>query len=323
MKLEFEAIFNRWVLQQKKFVFFIDFEKQKPLIFSPEEAFAKGIWFQIDKVKNYAYPAKYPQSITLQTFPVSKIRYRKAFDEVQKHLHAGNTYLLNLTFATPVQVSNGLAEIFYLAQAPYKVFFKDQFVFFSPETFVKIIGNEITTYPMKGTIDAGIANAHEKLLQNKKELYEHNTIVDLLRNDLASVARKVRVNRFRYIDKITTSQGALLQVSSEISGSLPDDWKQNNPVEIFEKLLPAGSVSGAPKPKTLEIIRSVEKAERGYYTGIFGYFDGQNFDTAVMIRYIEKRNEKFYYRSGGGVTALSSCQDEYYELKQKIYVPVD
>ena len=86
-------------------------------------------------------------------------------------------------------------------------------------------------------------------------------------------------------------------------------------------MLPAGSISGAPKPKTLEIIRSVEDGKRGYYTGVYGFFDGTNLDSAVAIRFIETHNQTFYYRSGGGVTSQSNCAEEYQELLDKIYVP--
>jgi para-aminobenzoate synthetase component I len=87
-------------------------------------------------------------------------------------------------------------------------------------------------------------------------------------------------------------------------------------------LLPAGSISGAPKPKTIEIIKEVEKEKRGYYTGVFGYFDGKNLDSGVVIRYIEQNQDERFYRSGGGITSQSNALDEYNEVIQKIYVPV-
>ena len=103
---------------------------------------------------------------------------------------------------------------------------------------------------------------------------------------------------------------------------MPKDWR-NNLAEMLFKLLPAGSISGAPKQKTMEIIQTVENKKRGYYTGIFGIFDGANLDTAINIRFIENDNGVKYYRSGGGITAMSNLQEEYNELKQKIYVPTD
>ena len=128
---------------------------------------------------------------------------------------------------------------------------------------------------MKGTIDASIPQAEEKIIGDKKEFSEHVTIVDLIRNDLSQVASSVSVTRFRYIDEIRTDAKTLLQVSSEIVGDLDGPYLSNLG-DILVKLLPAGSVCGAPKPKTLEIIKSVEDGKRGYYTGVFGVFDGNN-----------------------------------------------
>jgi len=114
----------------------------------------------------------------------------------------------------------------------------------------------------------------------------------------------------------------LLQVSSEIKGNLPDDYNAHIG-EILFRLLPAGSVTGAPKNKTVEIICKTETYERGYYTGVFGVFDGKNMDSAVMIRFIEKTADGYVYKSGGGITAFSNLKDEYNEMLKKIYVPVN
>jgi para-aminobenzoate synthetase component 1 len=248
--------------------------------------------------------------------------YRKAFSNVQKHLHNGDTYLLNLTFATEITTGATLKDIFESAAAKYKLLFRDEFVCFSPETFVKIKDNRIYSFPMKGTIDASIPDAENIILNDFKETAEHNTIVDLIRNDLSIVAKEVRLVKYRYIDKITTNNKDLLQVSSEISGKLPDNWNENIGTIIFE-LLPAGSISGAPKKRTVEIIKETENYERGYYTGIFGVYDGEGLDSAVAIRFIERNKGKFYYKSGGGITVNSDMVSEYNELQDKIYVPVN
>ena len=92
--------------------------------------------------------------------------------------------------------------------------------------------------------------------------------------------------------------------------------------DILLGMLPAGSICGAPKAKTVSIIQEVEQGPRGYYTGIFGYFDGENLDSAVNIRYLEKKDGQLLYRSGGGITFLSDLESEYKELIEKIYVPV-
>ena len=91
--------------------------------------------------------------------------------------------------------------------------------------------------------------------------------------------------------------------------------------DIVFTLLPAGSVTGAPKRKTIEIIHEIENYERGYYTGIFGYFDGATLDSGVMIRFIEKTPEGLIYKSGGGITSFSRPESEYQEMIDKVYVP--
>jgi para-aminobenzoate synthetase component 1 len=134
------------------------------------------------------------------------------------------------------------------------------------------------------------------------------------------VAENVCVKRYRYIDTLHTNKGDLLQVSSEISGDLPVNYKEKLG-DLLLELLPAGSICGAPKTKTLEIIEQAEGYDRGFYTGIFGYFDGENLDSAVMIRFIEQQTDGLVFKSGGGITSQSNNQSEYDELIRKIYVP--
>jgi para-aminobenzoate synthetase component 1 len=197
---------------------------------------------------------------------------------------------------------------------------KDRFVVFSPESFVRIKDGVISSFPMKGTIDAGLPDAREVLLNNAKELAEHNTIVDLIRNDLSIMAKQVRVERFRYIDTIRTNFKDLLQVSSEIAGVLETGYASRIG-DILFSMLPAGSVSGAPKKRTLEIIREAEVSPRGYYTGVMGRFDGRDLDSGVMIRFIEQTPKGLVFRSGGGITCFSDPRSEYNEMVDKVYVP--
>ena len=213
-----------------------------------------------------------------------------------------------------------LKEIFIVSRAPFKLWVDEKFTFYSPEKFVTINGDIIRSYPMKGTIDALVNNAEQIILNDEKEMAEHYTIVDLIRNDLSLVAKNVRVERFRYFDRINTNRKSLLQVSSEIAGDLEPDWN-NNLGNIFASLLPAGSITGAPRKKTMEIIEDAEVDARGYYTGIAGIFDGKNLDSAVMIRFVEYRNGQLFYHSGGGITINSDCEQEYQEMIEKVYVP--
>lgn len=174
---------------------------------------------------------------------------------------------------------------------------------------------------MKGTVDASLPNAEVMLMQDSKELSEHITIVDLIRNDLSTVSANVQVTKFRYSEKIKTNTKDLYQTSSEIAGDLPENYVSKLGT-IIVSLLPAGSISGAPKNETIKIIKEAEKRTRGYYTGVMGIFDGQNLDSAVMIRFIEQVSHRFYYRSGGGITSQSEARKEYQEIVDKIYVPV-
>ena len=306
---------------REPFLFIVDYELKNCIIETPEDALKKEILFNFNGSTNYSDPTNIARKFALTKSPVPFSTYEKAFEKVLAHLKRGNSYLVNLTFETPIQIDQTLLQIFHGAVAKYRLLVDDRFVVFSPETFIRTKGNTIFTYPMKGTIDASSPGARAQLLVNKKELAEHATIVDLLRNDLSRVASKVKVDRFRYIDKIRSNQKSLLQVSSQISGSLPENFRANLGNIVFE-LLPAGSISGAPKEKTLEIIAGAENYKRGYYTGIAGYFDGEDLDSCVLIRYIEEQNGQLVYKSGGGITTQSKAIDEYNELIDKIYVPI-
>jgi para-aminobenzoate synthetase component 1 len=248
-------------------------------------------------------------------------QYESKFSRVMHYLNRGDSFVTNLTIKTKIHTNHTLHELFYLVNARYKIWYKEKFLVFSPEIFIQIKNRKIFSFPMKGTIDATIPDAKEVILNDQKELAEHVTIVDLLRNDLSSIASSVKVERFRYVEEVKTNGKNLLQVSSEIQGDLAPDYSSHLG-DILFSLLPAGSVSGAPKVKTCQIIREVEGESRGYYTGIVGFFDGANLDSGVMIRYIERTGNDLFFRSGGGITTQSNGKAEYQEAVDKIYVPV-
>ncbi len=319
---DFRIRLNELGKQKTPFFFLIDFEKKKPFVCELDQLAKENIYLKTKDFSNFI-----PQKIQIENdFKIQAVSfpsYLKAIEYVIEQINYGNSYLVNLTFPTIVDTKYDLATIFKAAEAPYKLFFKNRFVSFSPETFIKINENTIFSFPMKGTINAAIPNAKNIILKDEKEKSEHYTIVDLIRNDLSMVAKQVEVSRFRYIDEIKTNHKHLYQVSSEIKGKMDENWNEKIG-DILLTLLPAGSVSGAPKKKTMEIIANAEKDKRGYYTGIFGIFDGENIDSAVNIRYMEKEaSGKLIYRSGGGITAMSNPKQEYNELIDKIYVPVD
>jgi para-aminobenzoate synthetase component I len=314
--LELMTTYHR---QKVPYLFIIDFDVKQPVVVPLNEAVGENIFYAINGMTNITDEFVRSREMVMKKHPVSFEDYRKAYDIVQVHLQAGNSYLVNLTFETPIDVNHSLWEIFLLSKAKYKLYYKDRFIVFSPETFIIRNNGEIATFPMKGTIDASVDNAAEIILNDVKEMSEHATITDLLRNDLSMVAEEVRVERYRYIERLVTSDKPLLQVSSEIRGRLTEDMR-DNPAEIFSRLLPAGSISGAPKKRTVEIIKEAESHDRGYYTGVFGYDNGIRIDSGVMIRYIEKRDGKLYYKSGGGITTMSDARKEYEEMGDKVYV---
>jgi para-aminobenzoate synthetase component I len=306
--------------------------------------------------------------------------YERSFNIVKSNIMAGNSYLTNLTCRVPVSCNLSLEDIFHRAKGKYKLLLRRKrtqaedkahlkeeaqnkahlkeenieenltpFVCFSPETFVRIKGGRIYSYPMKGTLDASLPNAEKLLMEDRKEAAEHATIVDLIRNDLSRVAENVRVDKYRYIDVLHTNKGDILQTSSEISGRLPEDYPHHLG-EILDAQLPAGSITGAPKDKTMQIIQEAEGYDRGFYTGIMGIYDQGELNSAVMIRFIEeetspvdfetdgeknfkakegkasegkepKANRKLYFKAGGGITSKSDCRKEYEEVIQKIYLP--
>ena len=388
MKQEIIDKINQLASQDEPFLFVINYQGDKAFIrllsdINPEECL-----FDFEGRGNLSHARKETlkeeiseeetwkkeiSETTWQIEPPHYEDYERSFNIVKSNIMAGNSYLTNLTCRVPVSCNLSLEEIFHRAKGKYKLLLRRKrtqaedkahlkeenieenltpFVCFSPETFVRIKGGRIYSYPMKGTLDASLPDAEKQLMEDRKEAAEHATIVDLIRNDLSRVAEDVRVDKYRYIDVLHTNKGDILQTSSEISGRLPEDYPHHLG-EILDAQLPAGSITGAPKDKTMQIIQEAEGYDRGFYTGIMGIYDQGELNSAVMIRFIEeetspvdfeadgeknfkasegkgveasegKRDEasrKLYFKAGGGITSKSDCRKEYEEVIQKIYLP--
>lgn len=359
MKQEIIDKINQLASQDEPFLFVINYQGDKAFIrllsgINPEECL-----FDFEGRGNLSHAWKETwkegtsekeiSETTWQIEPPLYEDYERSFNIVKSNIMAGNSYLTNLTCRVPVSCNLSLEEIFHHAKGKYKLLLRRKrnltpFVCFSPETFVRIKGGRIYSYPMKGTLDASLPNAEKQLMEDQKEAAEHATIVDLIRNDLSRVAENVRVDKYRYIDVLHTNKGDILQTSSEISGSLPEDYRQHLG-EILDAQLPAGSITGAPKDKTMQIIQEAEGYDRGFYTGIMGIYDQGELNSAVMIRFIEEEtspvdfeadgeknfkasegkgdevSRKLYFKAGGGITSKSDCRKEYEEVIQKIYLP--
>ncbi len=309
----------------KPFLFILDFDLKLPIVIPLDQVEASGIRYYLKPADpdNLQPPIEKSNTNSYKTrpIPISFESYQSGFSKAMQAIQAGDTYLLNLCFTTKVEGLSSLEKVYEQASAPYKLLLPGKFVLFSPEQFINISDGVIRTFPMKGTIDASLEDAEEILLNDIKEKEEHATVVDLLRNDLSIVADSVRVERYRFITKIHTPDKSLLQCSSEISGMLNETFL-NKPGSIMHALLPAGSITGAPKKRTVELIKEIEPEPRNYFTGVFGVYDGKDLNSAVMIRMIEEREDGFYYRSGGGLTYRSMAAQEYQELIDKVYVPV-
>lgn len=311
---------NYYAAEKEPFLFIIDYEMKSPEIYRLK-SLPPEIKFSTPLLSNISARQIYTKEVLLKKHPVPFARYSEAFSYVRKNIELGNTYLLNLTFPTEIETNMTLEDLFKSATAKYKLLYHNSFVVFSPEIFVRIGNGLIKSFPMKGTIDSSVPSAERILLDDKKEEAEHNTIIDLIRNDLSKVSDNVKVTKYRYLDRIKTGKGELLQMSSEITGNLMSGYEKRLG-DIITGMLPAGSVTGAPKKETTEIIRKCENYTRGWYTGVFGVFDGTTLDSCVMIRYIESSGGKLVFKSGGGITYMSDPVKEYQELISKVYVPV-
>lgn len=316
----FITALNALGTKREPFFVAVDFEQKNYMLY-PLSSLPSSILYHLDGQSNASQKSilKIPSFERKQFVDFSS--YACAFKRVIEEIKSGNTYLLNLTFPTKITLNGSFEELFYASDASFKCCVEGKFVCFSPERFIQIKGNCISTYPMKGTIDACLLGAQEIILSDEKEMAEHVMVVDLLRNDLSMVARNVRVEKFRYVDKIKAGEKELLHVSSKIIGTLDEKWHEHIGT-ILSTLLPAGSISGTPKRSSVAIIKALEGYDRGYFSGVFGVFDGKNFDSGVMIRFLEQTDEGIVFKSGGGITLLSTLQKEYDELCDKVYIPL-
>lgn len=310
---------NKLYTDKEPFFFVVNYEKTEGILVE-NPLNQQDIYFKFPKGENKPFPPTKDKRIDFKVLANSLDSYKQKFDELQRHMQNGKISFANLTERTKIEMNLSLQEVFSLSESLYQIYLPERFVCFSPEIFVRISGERISTNPMKGTIDADLPNAERLVLDNPKELAEHTATVELMSKELAQVSDLVEVVRFRYIDRLKTNRKALLQVSSEIAGTLKDDYKKRIGDALFS-LLPGTSIAGEPKEYSLRVLQEIERIERGYYCGIAGYFDGETLDSAVLIRFIEQHGKDFYFRSGGGITRKSVCENEYQEVLDKVYLP--
>ena len=313
---------NHLASGQRPFLFITDAWARRCFVEELNTAAGADILWDFEGRGNMPFKGTAPGDFRFAAAVPSRDTYSRGFKILRSGQIAGETYLANLTFPSELDCSLSLEDIVFAARARFRLLVPGRFTVFSPERFVRIRETgEISSFPMKGTIDASLPDAERRILNDSKEAAEHVTVVDLIRNDIGRVADRVEVPRYRYITEAGGSGRRLLQVSSEVRGSLGRDWPCRFG-DILVKLLPAGSVTGAPKRRTCELLREAEGYDRNWYTGVFGIFDGRTVDSAVSIRFVEQKEDgMMMYKSGGGITIYSDMDTEYAELEAKIYAP--
>jgi para-aminobenzoate synthetase/4-amino-4-deoxychorismate lyase len=256
---------------------------------------------------------------------ISRESYAQKIAAIQEYIRSGDTYQVNFTDTLHFDFS-GSPEAMFAALSesqpvPYSAFLHGEswhLLSFSPELFFRVKGQRIVTCPMKGTARRGADNAEDEAiadwLQNdSKNRSENVMIVDLMRNDLGRICEygSVKVERLFAVEKYET----LFQMVSEVSGKLRAGVRYSG---IFESLFPCGSVTGAPKHRTMEIIRQLERAPRGVYTGAIGFFSpAREAVFNVPIRTVVLENNQGAMGVGSGIVIDSRAEDEYRECRLK------
>jgi para-aminobenzoate synthetase/4-amino-4-deoxychorismate lyase len=257
----------------------------------------------------------------------SQREYEKNIDEIKHLIAKGDTYQVNYTLKSKFDfsgdVSSLVATLLFNQSAEYSAFINDSdnyLISTSPELFFRTEGRTIISKPMKGTKRRGVNLEHDKhqaeeLFLSKKDRAENIMIVDLLRNDIGKISQfnSVTANQIFQIEKYES----LYQMTSSVTGLL----KEKSFKSIIENIFPCGSITGAPKIRTMEIINKLEKEERGIYTGTIGLIDNGDFNFNVPIRTItiNKNSKKSEMGIGSGIVWDSNPLAEFEETKLKSY----
>lgn len=246
-------------------------------------------------------------------------------EKAKNHIKEGDIFQVVLSNRLEADFEGSLLNTYrYLRTtnpSPYMFYFSSddmEIAGASPETLVKLQGDEIFTFPLAGTRPRGKTEKEDmqleiELIQDKKELAEHNMLVDLGRNDLGKVSKfgTVEVEKYMSVEKFSH----VMHIGSTVKGIIKED---KDALDAIYAVLPAGTLSGAPKIRAMEIINSLENNKRGLYGGAIGYIDLRgNLDTAIAIRIAFKKNGKVFVRSGAGIVYDSVPEKEYQETLNK------
>lgn len=296
---------------------------------NPEENYKKAVSHlndMVNLIKNYQ-PREIPKGRRTSDYRYlfEKEEYEKNVEITKKHIREGDIFQLVLSNRIEADYEGSLFDTYRtlrtLNPSPYMFYFSSgdiEMAGASPETLVKLIDGTVHTFPLAGTRPRGKTDKEDKeleaeLLADEKELSEHNMLVDLGRNDLGKICEygSVQVEKYMEIQRYSH----VMHIGSTVSGRIRED---KDAIDAIEAVLPAGTLSGAPKIRACQIINDLENNKRGVYGGAIGYLDFTgNMDTCIAIRLAFKKNGKVFIRSGAGIVADSVPENEFKECVNK------
>ncbi|MFI3206762.1 MAG: anthranilate synthase component I [Clostridia bacterium] len=251
--------------------------------------------------------------------------YCEMLEKAKNYIHEGDIFQVVLSNRFEADIEGSLLDTYRVLRrinpSPYMFYFSSDDVEIagaSPETLVKLEKSKLFTFPLAGTKPRGATEEEDKelekmLLNDEKERAEHNMLVDLGRNDIGKISKisSVKVEKYMNIEKFSH----VMHIGSTVTGIIADD---KDALDAVDSILPAGTLSGAPKLRACEIINELEDNKRGIYGGAIGYIDfSGNLDTCIAIRLAFSKNGKVFVRSGAGIVADSVPKSEYMECINK------
>lgn len=261
----------------------------------------------------------------------SREKFCDMVEKAKDYIYEGDIFQVVLSNRIEAKISGSLFDTYRVLRttnpSPYMFYFSSNDIEIagaSPETLVKLEDDKLYTFPLAGTRPRGKTEEEdlklqEELLADEKELAEHNMLVDLGRNDIGRIAEvgSVSVDKYLSIEKFSH----VMHIGSTVTGKLRSDL---TPLAAIDSILPAGTLSGAPKIRACEIINELEDNKRGIYGGAIGYVDlSGNIDTCISIRIAFARNNKVFIRSGAGIVADSVPDNEFDECLNKAAAVID
>ena len=259
------------------------------------------------------------------THELPKESFIKIVEKAKHYIHEGDIFQVVLSNPLRAKAKGSLLDAFRVLRAsnpsPYMFYFSSDDIELtgaSPETLVKLDQKKLFTFPLAGTSPRGQTKEEDErnekaLLSDEKERAEHNMLVDLGRNDIGRISKIGSVSVEKYMNIERFSQ--VMHIGSTVTGTLRDD---QDAMDAIDSILPAGTLSGAPKFRACEIIEELETSQRGIYGGAIGYIDfAGNLDTCIAIRLVYKKNDAICIRTGAGIVSDSLGEKEYLECQHK------